>query len=159
MKVNFSNFGLFHKSSIKKAFQIVLEKTALDFECFYANVKFVSEEEIRDLNSTFRNIDKITDVLSFPNLELKKGKEFDIKQLKKEINEENGLISLGDIAICKSVAKTQAENYNHSFKREVLFLALHGFLHLLGFDHENPEDEKEMFSLQKDILKKCGIKR
>ena len=86
MKVNFSNFGLFHKSSIKKAFQIALEKTALDFECFYANVKFVSEEEIRDLNSTFRNIDKITDVLSFPNLELKKGKEFDIKQLKKEIN-------------------------------------------------------------------------
>ena len=53
----------------------------------------------------------------------------------------------------------QAKNYGHSLKREIVFLALHGFLHLLGYDHEKEEDEKEMFALQDEILNKCGIKR
>lgn len=159
MQVNFSKVGIFFKKDIKKTFQAALNKIGLNVQCFYVNVAFVSEEAIKELNSTFRQIDKVTDVLSFPNLDIEKDDCLDIKNLKKEIDAENGLVSLGDIAICKNVAKMQAKNYGHSLKREIVFLALHGFLHLLGYDHEKEEDEKEMFALQDEILNKCGIKR
>ena len=123
------------------------------------SVTFTDDEKIRILNRDYRSKDSATDVLSFPNLDIEKDDCLDIKNLKKEIDAENGLVSLGDIAICKNVAKMQAKNYGHSLKREIVFLALHGFLHLLGYDHEKEEDEKEMFALQDEILNKCGIKR
>lgn len=66
---------------------------------------------------------------------------------------------LGDIIICTDVAAEQAEQYGHSFERELGFLALHGFLHLLGYDHMTEEDEKVMFGRQKDILNQFGLTR
>ena len=67
--------------------------------------------------------------------------------------------SIGDIIICVDIAREQAQEYNHSFDREIGFLAVHGFLHLLGYDHMNEEDEKEMFDKQEAILEEFGLRR
>lgn len=114
------------------------------------SVTFVDKDEIQNINKIYRDKDKVTDVISFaleedePDIEFN---ELDIPRV------------LGDIIICTDVAKEQAENYGHSFERELGFLALHGFLHLLGYDHMNKEDEKEMFGRQDDILNAYGLTR
>lgn len=101
------------------------------------SITFTDNEEIRELNKTYRKIDKPTDVLSFP---------FD--------NSFNLPIKvLGDIVISTEKAVIQAEEYDNTLNREIGFLIIHGMLHLLGYDHETEEQEKEMFSLQKDLLK------
>jgi probable rRNA maturation factor len=103
------------------------------------SVIFVEDEEIHTINREYRNVDRITDVISFAF----------------EDNEDimyNEIRMLGDIYICIPQMKRQAESYGHSEKRELSFLAVHGILHLLGYDHMNEEDEKEMFALQEVIL-------
>lgn len=146
MKVNINNSkNLIFGAKIRKIFRYTLKK--LNYENSYScNITFVDEEEIRRLNREHRNIDKVTDVLSFPLLS-----EDDIYNDK--------IIDLGDIVICKSVAHLQAKKYNHSYLREICFLSLHGFLHLLGYDHIEEEDEKVMTSLQKEILDELKVKR
>lgn len=109
-------------------------------------VIFVDNEEIKELNKTYRNIDKITDVISF-------ALEDDSDRLN------NNIRVLGDIYICIPRMKEQAKEYNHSEKRELSFLGVHGLLHLLGYDHMKEEDEKIMFGLQEMILNDKGIKR
>ena len=105
------------------------------------SVTFVDKDEIQNINKMYRDKDKVTDVISFaleedePEIDMN---ELDIPRV------------LGDIIICTDVAHEQAENYGHSFERELGFLALHGFLHLLGYDHMTDEDEKEMFGRQED---------
>ncbi len=101
------------------------------------SITFVDNTEIQSLNKTYRNIDKATDVLSFP---------FDNSfNLPVEV--------LGDIVISTEKAVSQSEEYENTLNREIGFLITHGLLHLLGYDHENIEDEKEMFALQKELLK------
>ena len=95
---------------------------------------------IRRINRDYRNIDKVTDVISFALLD--GGEEYRY--------EEN--IELGDIFINRNRVFSQAEDYGHSIKREFVFLFVHGLLHLLGYDHMNEEDEKVMFDLQKKIM-------
>lgn len=112
------------------------------------SVTFVDKDEIQEINKNYRDKDKVTDVISFALEE----DEPDIIGL--DIPR-----VLGDIIICTDVAKEQAEFYNHSFERELGFLALHGFLHLLAYDHMNEEDEKEMFGRQKEILNAYGLTR
>jgi probable rRNA maturation factor len=100
------------------------------------SITFVNNKQIRKLNNTYRHIDKPTDVLSFP---------FD--------NSFNLPVNvLGDVIISTEKAELQAKEYGHSLEREIAFLLVHGILHLLGYDHETPEQEKEMFSLQKELL-------
>lgn len=70
-----------------------------------------------------------------------------------------GLVDLGEVYICRSIARRQARTYGHSLKRETAFLALHGFLHLLGYDHDGEEDEREMFALQEKLLAALNLKR
>lgn len=161
MKVYFQNFGMkfLIKHKIKRIFSLALNEISLDFQGFSVNVALVQEEQIQILNKQFRNIDKSTDVLSFPLYELNKGKNFNYKEMVKEIDKNDGLICLGDIAICTKIAKKQAKNFGHSFKREVCFLALHGFLHILGFDHLNEEDENEMIQISEKILNDIKVKR
>ncbi|MDS3977655.1 rRNA maturation RNase YbeY [Staphylococcus capitis] len=114
------------------------------------SVTFVDKDEIQNINKMFRDKDKVTDVISFaleedePEIDMN---ELDIPRV------------LGDIIICTDVAHEQAENYGHSFERELGFLALHGFLHLLGYDHMTDEDEKEMFGRQDAILNAYGLTR
>ena len=76
-----------------------------------------------------------------------------------DVNPETDLVNIGDIVICLERAKEQAKEYGHSLKRELAFLSLHGLLHLLGYDHIEPEDEKQMIALQKEILDQAGITR
>ena len=110
------------------------------------NIIFVEDEEIHNINREYRKVDRITDVISFAF----------------EDNEDlryNDIRILGDIYICIPQMKRQAIEYGHSEKRELSFLACHGLLHLLGYDHMNSADEKIMFSLQDKILEEAGITR
>ncbi|WP_438453826.1 rRNA maturation RNase YbeY [Staphylococcus pseudintermedius] len=112
------------------------------------SVTFVDKAEIQEINRDYRQKDKVTDVISFAFEEEEDIFEgMDVPRV------------LGDIIICTDVAAEQAEQYGHSFERELGFLALHGFLHLLGYDHMTEEDEKVMFERQKDILNQFGLTR
>lgn len=115
------------------------------------SVNFVHNDEIQELNRTYRQKDAPTDVISFAMQESVAGEM--------EIVGENLPVMLGDIIISVDQAKEQAKEYNHSFKRELAFLSVHGFLHLLGYDHMTKEEEKEMFQLQEEILGEFGIER
>ncbi|MFD1705443.1 rRNA maturation RNase YbeY [Siminovitchia sediminis] len=116
------------------------------------SLTFVSDESIRELNKTYRGKDSVTDVISFAMEEIGEG-EMEISGV------DHMPRMLGDIVISIETAEKQAEDYGHSFARELGFLAVHGFLHLLGYDHMNPEDEKRMFKKQEDILKSYGLER
>lgn len=157
MEIYFQNIkNFFIKSAIKKAYLATFKELNLMETVFAVNIKFVSSAEIQELNKTFREIDKPTDVLSFPNFDFEKGKK---EILAEDVSVEDGLVNLGDIAICKEIAKAQALEYGHSYKREVCFLALHGLLHLLGFDHIEEKDAKLMERLADKILKKVKVTR
>lgn len=119
------------------------------------SVTFMDNEAIREINREYRGKDAPTDVISFALEEEGDGEvpilfEEDDEPLPRE---------LGDLMISVERAKEQAEEYGHSYDRELGFLVLHGFLHINGYDHMTPEDEKEMFSLQKEILDAYGLKR
>lgn len=160
MKIYFQNFGVsFLKGKIKKIYITALNCLDINFKGFSVNLRFVDRFEIQSLNKKFRNLDKPTDVLSFPCLNFKKGKGVSTEILSKNLSPEDGLVSLGDIAICKEIAKIQAKEYGHSIKREVCFLALHGFLHLLGFDHLTQDDDEEMQEIANKILKIEKVER
>jgi probable rRNA maturation factor len=115
------------------------------------SITFVDNETIQEINREYRSIDKPTDVISFALEEMGENEV--------EIVGEDLPRVLGDIIISIPKAREQAEEYGHSFMRELGFLAVHGFLHLLGYDHETPEDEKKMFTRQEEILEAYGLKR
>lgn len=115
------------------------------------SINFVDNKEIQELNRNYRQQDKTTDVISFALQESVDG-ELDI------VGEDIPLV-LGDIVISVDKAKEQAVEYNHSLERELGFLTVHGFLHLLGYDHMTEEDEKKMFQKQEAILKEFGLER
>lgn len=110
------------------------------------NIIFVTKEEIQRINKEYRNVDKVTDVISFA-LEDSYDKSDEVLRV------------LGDIYICYDKLLEQASLYNHSNLREMCFLSTHGLLHLLGYDHMIEEEEKVMFKLQEDLLNEYGIKR
>ena len=120
------------------------------------SVSFVTDEEIRVLNAEQRDIDKATDVLSFPFMQLKEG-DGDIEEM--DLNPDTAAIMLGDIVISVERAKAQAEEYGHSTEREIAFLVCHGFLHLMGFDHMESGEEKTMFAKADEILNGLGFTR
>ncbi|MGG1677455.1 rRNA maturation RNase YbeY [Neobacillus sp. NRS-1170] len=115
------------------------------------SVTFVSNERIQEINREYRDKDAPTDVISFAMEEIGEGEVALIGADMPRI--------LGDIIISVPKAREQAEEYGHDFLRELGFLAVHGFLHLLGYDHMTEEEEKEMFTLQKDILNEYGLTR
>lgn len=115
------------------------------------SITFVSNERIREINREYRDKDVPTDVISFAMEELGEGEIELVGAVMPRI--------LGDIIISTARAKEQAEEFGHSYLRELGFLAVHGFLHLLGYDHMTEEDEKVMFSLQKEILDQYGLTR
>ena len=118
----------------------------LDIESAIFNIIMVDDKEIQQLNSTYRGIDKKTDVITFA---LEDGDNFRNPELR----------VLGDIYISIPVAYEQAQIYGHSRIREICFLATHGILHLLGYDHMEENEEKEMFSLQEELLSSYEINR
>ncbi len=121
-------------------------------------VVFVGEEEIRALNAQTRGVDKVTDVLSYPTLDNIKGKALFARDYPFEIDE-NGQLLIGSIAVCIKRAREQAEEYNHSFERELHYLIVHGIMHCLGYDHMDDTEKSEMRAQEERILGKIGITR
>ena len=129
---------------IKYVLDIAIKKLKLKDVEF--NVILVDNDYIHKINKEYRNIDRETDVISFA---LEDDDTFPTMETK----------ILGDIYISIDKAKSQAEEYGHSFKRELCFLAVHGFLHINGYDHMKPDEEKIMFGLQEEILNEAKINR
>lgn len=157
MKIIYSgniSFWLKHKikSVLKCACQVLGQPKNLEVE-----ISFVDVNEIRRLNRENRNIDKSTDVLSFPMYEIRMGKSIDLNDYAGEL--ENNRLMIGSIAICDAIAASQSVEYGHSKEREICFLALHGFLHLLGYDHIEKDDEELMQSVAELVLIRKGLKR
>ena len=137
------------RTNIRKCCEEALAEEQIQ-EDAEVSVTVVDNEEIRELNREHRDKDSITDVLSFP---MGEDGEFDV-------NPGTGRIMLGDIVISAPRAIEQAQEYGHSFMRELCFLATHSMFHLLGYDHEiGVEEEKKMFDKQSRVLEKLGITR
>ncbi len=128
-------------------------KTTLDYENILndceISITIVDNEEIHRINKKFRNIDTATDVLSFPLIDFNKEK----------LPDKNIKVYLGDIVISIERAEEQAHEYGHSLNRELGFLTAHSMLHLLGYDHIKPDEEKVMFAKQEEILNMMGLRR
>lgn len=134
---------------VEKVLQFVAQKEDVSDEA-ELSVSFVTNEEIQEINRTYRNKDAVTDVISFAMQEQGEG-EVAI------VGDETLL--LGDIIISVDRAQEQAADYGHSFDRELAFLATHGLLHLLGYDHMTEQQEKEMFTKQDAYLSEFGLPR
>ena len=119
---------------------------------------FTDEEEIRRLNRELRSTDRVTDVLSFPALDGIKGKALKRRDYPCDIDDEGNLF-VGSIAVCKKRAAEQAEEYGHSYRRELNYLLVHGIMHCLGYDHMTEEEKSEMREKEECILGKMGITR
>lgn len=109
------------------------------------SLSIVDMETIHRLNKEYRDVDRPTDVLSFPMDE--EGYDMD----------GNPIFLLGDIVICLDVAETQAKDFGHSLEREMMYLICHSTLHLLGYDHIEDEDKKEMRAKEKEVMKNLGV--
>lgn len=129
---------------VKKLIDYALKEENLDNVEF--NIIVVDNAKIREINKTYRSIDAETDVISFALEDFKDIEYIDVRLL-------------GDIYISLDKAKEQAIEYDHSFLREISFLAIHGLLHLLGYDHMKKDDEEIMFGKQEAILNGFGITR
>ena len=151
VEINYEDIeNLAEEKLIEKVVSTVLEmeqiKKKLD-----VYITLTNNENIRKINAEHRQIDKATDVLSFPMFD-----RTEIDSLKVEDDMED---ILGDIIVSVEKVREQAEEYGHSVEREVAFLSVHGYLHLCGFDHMTPEDEEVMFKKQDDILHAANIER
>ena len=131
--------------TVKKVLESALKKEKLENTSF--NVIIVDNNYIHELNKSYRNIDRETDVITFA------------------LEDENTIVNpsdervLGDIYISIDKAREQAKEYKHSLLRELSFLAVHGFYHLLGYDHQTKEEESIMFQKQEEVLESYGIRR
>ena len=131
--------------TVRKVLDFAVKKENLENVDF--NVIIVREDYIHELNKNYRNIDRVTDVITFA-----------LEDDDTVLNASDRRV-LGDVYICLDRAKSQAIEYQHSFLREIFFLAVHGFYHLLGYDHQTKEEEEVMFTKQEEVLSGCGIKR
>jgi len=134
-------------NTMEAAAKYCLELEGIDEERTEISVTFVEAEEIRELNRDYRDNDKVTDVLSFP--------QFD------DLNDipDFGEICLGDVVICRDRAAEQAEEFGHSFEREIIYLFTHSILHLLGYDHMVEEEKQEMRAREEEVMSHLGIGR
>lgn len=142
--INNTDKEIIEIEKLEEYVKFIVDKLNINEAIF--NIIFVSNDEIHSINREYRNTDRVTDVISFAL----------------EDNEEEAFKSyrlLGDIYIAIDVAYDQALEYNHSREREVCFLATHGILHLLGYDHMTIEEEKEMFGKQEELLNAYEITR
>ncbi len=127
-------------------------------ENLVAELSLVGEEKIRELNNSFRHIDAATDVLSFPALNLKAGEKIDKSDFPFDIYPGGGVF-IGSVAVCEPRCKEQAEDYGHSFEREMNYLICHSLLHLIGYDHEEEKQKEEMRALEEAVMERLGLKR
>ncbi|MBQ3577299.1 MAG: rRNA maturation RNase YbeY [Firmicutes bacterium] len=134
---------------MNRAAMLCLENEEMETEDVSLSVTIVGKDEIRVLNRDYRNVDSVTDVLSFPAY----GDEEEISL------EEGEELSLGDVVICEERAREQAEEYGHSFDRELIYLFTHSVLHLLGYDHMTDEDKAVMREKEEAVMSVLGLTR
>lgn len=164
MTINFEKeYDLNLEIDYEKIADLVIN-AALDYEkCPYeseVSITLINNEEIHGINKEFRNIDRPTDVLSFPMVDYDTPGQFDfLEDADEYFNPETGELMLGDIVISLDKVKEQAESYGHSITREYAFLIAHSMLHLMGYDHMEPEEAKVMEKKQDEILDSLGIGR
>ena len=119
----------------------------LDDDRLSLSVSFVDADEIQRLNREYRDKDAVTDVLSFP--------QFDPYEYMQDWDE----VALGDVVICEERARQQAEEYGHSYERELIYLFVHSCFHLLGYDHETEEDKADMRAREEEVMSLLGLER
>ncbi|MBR2652281.1 rRNA maturation RNase YbeY [bacterium] len=145
----------FYKKKLFQIANLVAKKIHINrkifFECSVINIELISK-----INKEYRKIDQPTDVISFALLDAKK---LDLSANGNQQLNQDIIDSIGEIYICYDKIIEQAKKYQHSFKRELCFLFVHGLLHLLGYDHIKKQDEVKMFSLQEEILNELRILR
>ena len=135
------------KMLIRRAVEATLAYEEIEESC-EVSVTFCDNEEIREINQKFRNIDRATDVLSFPL--------FDDDGMNAHVEELDCM--LGDVVLSLERAREQADEFGHSFEREIAFLTVHSILHLLGYDHElSDEDDADMRKRQSEIVDGMGL--
>ena len=143
-------------ASFERAYKNIADATVTELKLggdAEVEISFFSEEEICELNARTRNIDKVTDVLSYPALE--EIKEFSKQNYPFDTDDETGRVFLGSIVICTKRASEQAQEYGHSLQREMTYLFVHGLLHLLGYDHIDEDDKKLMRKYEELILSRA----
>ena len=133
--------------TMMQAAEYCLDAEQIDTERSEISVTFVSLEEIHELNREYRQVDSPTDVLSFPQFD-------DLDELPEE-----GEIMLGDVVICSDRAKEQAEEFGHSFEREIIYLFVHSVLHLLGYDLMDEDEKRIMRRREEEVMERIGLKR
>lgn len=142
----------------EETIKTVINKTLEAEECGFdaeVSVTIVDGDEMRRINREQRDIDAVTDVLSFPMLEFDENGDI----INSDFDMDGDKLLLGDIVICARRAADQAKEYGHSFRREIAFLTVHSMLHLLGYDHVVEDEERIMFKKQEEILNQLGITR
>ena len=142
--INNTNSNVEELEILENYLKYVTKKLNIEEAIF--NIILVNKEEIHNINKEYRHVDRPTDVISFALEDNNTYRNPEIRML-------------GDIYLCIPIAYEQAKTYGHSKIREVCFLATHGILHLLGYDHMKEEDEKEMFNLQEELLSGYEINR
>lgn len=126
---------------------LCVESEGLPSERIEVSLTFVGNEEIRELNKAYRNVDKVTDVLSFPQYD-------DLNEIPEE-----GEIPIGDVVICTEQALLQADEFGHSNERELVYLFVHSICHLLGYDHMEDVDKQEMRAKEEEVMAKIQLER
>lgn len=142
-----------YENIVRKVVEQCFKEEKLENSKLYISITLTTPEHIHKINKQYRNVDKETDVLSFPMFEKE---EIDEKIKNQDFEHED---VLGDIVISIEKVKEQAEEYGHGFEREFSYMIVHGFYHLMGYDHIKDEDKAIMRPKEENVLKKLGIRR
>ena len=141
-----------YENLLNKVASKCFEQENIDKNSFYISITLTTDENIRKINNKYRNIDKSTDVLSFPM--------FEKEELKLKIKEKTQYQDiLGDVIISIPTVKRQAIEYGHAFERELAYMLVHAFYHLMGYDHMTEEEKNQMRQKEEVVLEKLNIKR
>lgn len=135
----------------KKLLKTVCKIHGIKKKLISADITMVDKEQIQELNRDTRQIDRATDVLSFPALD-NIVFPFEIKDYQEMLSPENNTLYIGEIIICRDIMKEQAVEYGHSEQRECAFLITHGLLHLLGYDHIEEDERRVMRAKEEEVL-------
>ena len=147
--------GFFLKRRLRHTVNTALAAEGVTLRC-EVNILLTDDEGIREVNRTMREIDRATDVLSFPMFDLAPGEH----PGEEDADPDTGLVPLGDMCISLERAKAQAAEYGHSFEREVCYLSVHSVLHLLGYDHlDEGEMKRQMRAREEEIMKQLKLER
>lgn len=168
MIINYTNFNSKKLQPFKNLITNILEYACNELNIINeleVNLTITNKRQIKKVNKQTRNINKATDVLSFPTLNLKPNNVNELNALitkenfNYDVNPQTKHLFIGDILLCYKVIKKQAKKYNNTLTREMCYMTVHGFLHLLGFDHEKEKDKKIMRKYEEKILSKFDINK